>query len=308
LETELRRTAEKTRKLSESLDRAKQREQDIAAVHRERLEAETAKKERALAASQKVIERLQKEGTDLKDKLSALQAENAALTERMKTLRTVQKKRNQAAGGIQTSADGWAPQSPVALARRLDDVVAAAALPAISTTAKPRASQRLVVSLPASIRPDKPEAIKWLLAQPEPLVVAIDGWNAAHQLKSPPDASQRDRVVEAARRVAIASTGRRTMLIFFDSVEGYESYSTKELEVRFVPSADEALIAFAQRNAKSPSKNESSGARSRPRGGLVVITSDRRVREAVEANGAIGLWSEALIDWLKTSGRRSFGT
>jgi hypothetical protein len=41
--------------------------------------------------------------------------------------------------------------------------------------------------------------------------------------------------------------------------------------------------------------------------GLVVITSDRRVREEAEARGAIGLWSEALVDWLETEGRRTFG-
>ena len=40
--------------------------------------------------------------------------------------------------------------------------------------------------------------------------------------------------------------------------------------------------------------------------GLVVITSDRRVREAVEKAGAVGLWSEALIEWLKTGGKRTF--
>jgi rRNA-processing protein FCF1 len=54
------------------------------------------------------------------------------------------------------------------------------------------------------------------------------------------------------------------------------------VEVRFPASADEALIELAGES-----------------GSLVVITSDRRVREEAGQAGAIGLWGEALIDWLR---------
>jgi hypothetical protein len=147
------------------------------------------------------------------------------------------------------------------------------------------------LALPAAVRPDHAESIYWLIDLPETAIVAIDGWNAAHQLKSPPGAAERDRVIEAARRIAIASRGRRSVLVVFDSRQGTDSFSTKELEVKFVPSADDELI---------------NQARAAP-AGLIVITSDRRVREAVEQAGAVGLWSEALIDWITTAGRRTFG-
>jgi hypothetical protein len=124
-----------------------------------------------------------------------------------------------------------------------------------------------------------------------PTLVAIDGWNAAHLLMSPPDAATRDRILEAARRIKIASTGKRGVRVVFDSSQTAESFVASEIEVLFVPSADDELIEMADRD---PS-------------GLVVITSDRRVREAVERSGAVGLWSEALVEWLQTAGRKTFG-
>ena len=76
----------------------------------------------------------------------------------------------------------------------------------------------------------------------------------------------------------------------FDSSQLGESFSADKVLVEFVASADEELIKMAKRDAT----------------GLVVITSDRRVREAAEKAGAVGLWSEALIEWLKTGGKRTF--
>jgi hypothetical protein len=76
----------------------------------------------------------------------------------------------------------------------------------------------------------------------------------------------------------------------FDSSQLGESFSADDVVVTFVASADEELIKMAQRDST----------------GMVVITSDRRVREAVEEAGAVGLWSEALIEWLKTGGRGTF--
>jgi rRNA-processing protein FCF1 len=120
--------------------------------------------------------------------------------------------------------------------------------------------------------------------------IAIDGWNAAHLLKSPPVPATRNRVIEAARRLILASAGKRRVTAVFDSSQLGESFSADDVVVTFVASADEELIKMAQRDAT----------------GLVVITSDRRVREAVEKAGAVGLWSEALIEWLKTGGRQTF--
>jgi hypothetical protein len=146
--------------------------------------------------------------------------------------------------------------------------------------------------LPTGVRPDHAEAIDWLTSVPTAVRVAIDGWNAAHQLASPPTAAERDRIVEAARRLDLASRGPRRIQVVFDSSDLIDQRTTKHYEVLFVPSADEQLIAEARENPV----------------GLVLITSDRRVRETAEAAGAVGLWSEALVDWLKLRGRRTFGS
>ena len=130
------------------------------------------------------------------------------------------------------------------------------------------------------------------MSLPDQIAVAIDGWNAAHLLQSPPVPATRNRIIEAARRLVLASAGRRRVTAVFDSSQLGESFSADDVAVTFVASADEELIEMANRDGA----------------GLVVITSDRRVREAVEQAGAVGLWSEALIDWLETGGRRTFRT
>jgi hypothetical protein len=236
------------------------------------------------------MEHQRKEVADLEVKISELASENAALVERLEVLRNVQRRKIEPVS-VRQSEPAWAPRDPVELARHLDDIMAAAHVPVVIAGAKADGSVRPELILPAAIRPDHAEAIHWLLDLAQPVVVAIDGWNAAHQMKSPPAAPERDKVVEAARRIAIASNGRRAVMVIFDSSQGVESFSTRELEVRFVPSADEELIDLAK---------------ARPTG-LIVVTSDRRVREAIESAGAVGLWSEALIDWLNSAGRRTFG-
>jgi hypothetical protein len=146
------------------------------------------------------------------------------------------------------------------------------------------------IKLPQGLAPDRAEAIYWLLDQPAALMVAIDGWNAAHMLVSPPDHEARGRIVEAGRRLAVASVGKRRVIVMFDSREGNEHHRYPEVEVTFVDSADEGILELA-RTTTAP---------------LVVVTSDRRVREGAEAAGAVGLWSQALVDWLLTGGRRTF--
>jgi rRNA-processing protein FCF1 len=74
-------------------------------------------------------------------------------------------------------------------------------------------------------------------------------------------------------------------LVLFDSrfdLPGTYASTHPQVEVSFPASADEALIELAGQQAN-----------------LVVITSDRRVREEAGRRGAVGLWGEALIDWLQ---------
>ncbi len=184
----------------------------------------------------------------------------------------------------------WELGTPLELARHLDDLVAAGAVLPVETASPAGALRAGSMKLPQGLAPDRAEAIYWLIDQPAALMVAIDGWNAAHMLVSPPDLEARSRIVEAGRRLAVASVGKRRVIVMFDSREGNEHHRYPEVEVTFVDSADEGILELA-RTTTAP---------------LVVVTSDRRVREGAEAAGAVGLWSQALIDWLQTGGRRTF--
>jgi hypothetical protein len=130
------------------------------------------------------------------------------------------------------------------------------------------------------LRPDRAEALIWLVDLPQTVVVAIDGWNVAHLLSSPPTPAERDRVVEGGRRLFRMSRGRRRVVVVFDSSLGEAGYQV-EVEVRYVPSADDELVALAAANPAT-----------------VVVSSDRLVRDRAEREGALGLWSEALVEWL----------
>ncbi len=186
----------------------------------------------------------------------------------------------------------WEPRGPLELARHLDDLVSAGSITPIEEEVPIASEAGDPLLLPHGVRPDRAEAIKWLLDQTATVMVTIDGWNAAHLLMSPPGSEDRERIVEAGRRIAVASRGRRKVIVIFDSREGTDHFSHPEVDVRYVTSADESILELARSRAWP----------------LVVVSSDRRVREGAEAEGAVGLWSQALVDWFQTGGRSTFGT
>ena len=290
LETELRRAVAKAGRLEQKLDQAERREQEAAGGIEERLAAAAAAQRRSNAKLKSVREALNSQLSSAAEEVSQLTAENVDLRQKLEAARSGRGKTM--ASPKPTKIEGaWSLDKPTALARHLDDInralVVAPAKPVKST---PAAKPVRLSGLPAGVSPDRAEAIVWLLGVPGLVRVAIDGWNAAHLIKSPPVPATRNRIIEAARRLILASTGKRRVTAVFDSSQLGETFSADEVVVTFVASADEELIRMARRDAT----------------GLVVITSDRRVREAVEKAGAVGLWSEALIEWLKTGGRRTF--
>jgi hypothetical protein len=237
---------------------------------RAKVEATLSSTKKALAASEAV-------GEELSNRVSELQL-------RVETLlrRRPEKSAPRAASG------GSIRPGPVELARDLDIRLHALSVPPLGVTAFPPPSSRdpsEPPSIPSGIRPDRAEAIEWLLSHPGPLTVAVDGWNLAFQFKNPPGRKERAQVEAAVGRLSHKSAGQRKLLVLFDSrfdVEGAHPGTHPEVEVRFPASADEALIELAGEN-----------------GALVVITSDRQVREETGHAGAIGLWGEALIDWIR---------
>ena len=183
---------------------------------------------------------------------------------------------------------GGMRRGPIELARDLDARLHALSVPPGRTAPPPsfpEAEPSGPPSIPTGVRPDTAAAIEWLLSYPQPLTVAVDGWNLAFQLKNPPGRKERGLLEAAVGRLSHRSAGKRRLLVLFDSrfdVTGTYPGTHPEVEVQFPASADEALIKLA---GEVPS--------------LVVITSDRRVREEASRAGAIGLWGEALVDWLR---------
>ena len=291
LEAELRKAVARSARLEQKLALTERREQEAAGGIEERLAAAAAAQRRAQAKLKSLRDQLADHVSSAEQEVSRLAADNADLRQKLDVARS-------GGGGSSTTsakprkiAPAWSLDKPTVLARHLDDISRAVAIaPAPSHKSQPAAKPARLSGLPAGISPDRAEAIVWLLGLPGLVHVAIDGWNAAHLLKSPPVPATRNRIIEAARRLILASSGKRRVSAVFDSSQVGESFSADEVVVSFVGSADEELIKMAQRDAT----------------GLVVITSDRRVREAVENAGAVGLWSEALIEWLKTGGRRTF--
>ena len=290
LENELRRAIATSHRLEEKLSAAERREQEAAQGVEERVTAAAASQLRSQGRLKAARDRLADQLAAAEQEVSRLGVENSSLRQRIEEARSV-RARSSGSTAPRRVAAAWSLNGPTDIARHLDDINRRLVVaPTQAEKPHPVTGPRRLEGPPAGVRPDRAEAIEWLIGLPGLVNIAIDGWNAAHLLRSPPVTGTRNTVVEGARRLILASAGKRRVTAVFDSSQLGESFSADDVEVTFVASADEELIAMANRDARR----------------LVVITSDRRVREAVETAGAVGLWSEALIDWLKTRGRRTF--
>ena len=287
LETELRKAVARSGRLEQKLALAERHEHEVAGGVEERLAAAAAAQRRSQAKLKSLREQLATQVSSTEQEIDRLTAENAELRQKLDKVRSG---RARSSAGTKTPKieDAWSLAKPATLARHLDDLIRAMAVAPVELDKPEPPTQPIrLMGPPAGISPDRAEAIVWLLGIPGTVRVAIDGWNAAHLLESPPVAATRNRIIEAARRIILASSGKRRVTAVFDSSQLGESFSADDVVVTFVSSADDELIEMAERDAT----------------GLVVITSDRRVRDAAEKAGAVGLWSEALIDWLNSGGR-----
>jgi hypothetical protein len=181
----------------------------------------------------------------------------------------------------------WA-DDPVSLASFLDWAAGMARLPGPGAPeeAGPPAGR---LRLPEGLRPDERAAVDWLVQRTEGVTVIVDGYNAGFKLTSSRDpAVMRRRVLMALERWQQVARGPMRVLGVFDSRLGTvgEAPAPGPVETRFTAEeggADQEIADLA---------GTLSGAR-------VVVSSDRAVREAAEAVGAVTLWSEALADWWK---------
>lgn len=262
------------------------------AERRAKKAAETTRKsvEERFAASVSDVDEVRRKLADTKSLLAELESEHRLLQESFDALRArllkARRDRFDEAGSKRESS--FVPRDPVKLARLLD--LQSATLGRESGVA-PEATrvERSDLTMAAGVRPDSSDAIRWLVGLDEAVVVLVDGYNAQFHIddKDFTSGGARRRLVDALKRLRTASPRKHRIVVVYDSTLPGERIARTSLggvEVRFAEKdriADEEIV-------------EMTGELSR----VVVISSDRAVRDGAEGNGAVVLWSESLAAWL----------
>jgi predicted RNA-binding protein with PIN domain len=224
--------------------------------------------------------------------LAALRAEHRELQGSFDTLRSrfAKTRRARSAESSGGASGSFVPRDPVKLARMLD--LQTGAFGRDLTEPPPAAPAKPAIRLPAGVRPDSSDAMRWLLSLEQPVVVVVDGYNAQFHM-DPGDftsGAARRNLIDALKRLRTAAAAPHRIVVVFDSTlpGAREARSAiGGVEVRFAEDdriADEEIIEAAAELDE-----------------VVVISSDRAVRDGADAKGAVVLWSEALVGWLERS-------
>jgi predicted RNA-binding protein with PIN domain len=203
-------------------------------------------------------------------------------------LQKVEDHRAEAEKRLQSGATAWGSGDPIALARHLDNLVRTVeADPALLEFTRP-ASEREWKLAPGA-RPDDRNAMEWLLRQPRPFTMLVDGYNVTFQLSGGPDRAARERLNEELSRFKLLAKTPVNVVAVYDSglnPEVETGAGPGGIWLRFTKdslTADEEIRRLAA-ESEDP---------------VVVVSSDREVREGSEEYGAIALWSEALVAWIQ---------
>lgn len=211
---------------------------------------------------------------DLRESLYRVERDRAEMVRRLEEAR----------GGAE-----WAVRDSVALAALVDET-AARARTARQIPAQPTGSAPPNVTLPPGVRPDEARAVDAVLAHEGPLLVVVDGYNVGLKMASGTPAEVRARLRAVLDRLVVIAPARLRVSVVWDSSLGDAGMTRRgRLEVRFAAAGEEAddVVVATARDAEVP---------------VVVISSDREVRDRSEAVGAVTLWSDALVAW--GAGRR----
>lgn len=284
LEQQLAAALERMERLEEELKESPDRVAAAERRVRDRLRAQVEAAEHGRREAESVARDEARRAARLESRVERLTAELDSAEARIDSLRQMLEKERRASTTVEDPgpARGWFPAEPVAMAEELDRIVAAVRLPPGSVA--PEAGDGREARLPVGLRPDRAEAVQWLMRRP--LIWLVDGYNVAFHLHDEPDSGTRTRLVaEAGRLAGLAATGSMVVIVFDSSVDSSSLPAERRARVVYAPSADEWIIEHA-----GP--------------GTVVVSSDRRVREAAEEAGAAGIWSEALAGWIGGGGAR----
>ncbi|MGH9190270.1 MAG: NYN domain-containing protein [Acidimicrobiales bacterium] len=274
---------EERRNRREAVERTIQLDRDLAAARLEREQAlAVAQSERAGAAlAAEAVSRASREAASLRAELAATAAGNAvsgavaALEAAASAVISIGESLLAAARDLDVVPSGLRPRQPG------EDLPAAD-----GGTARSRSARRRPAPLPGGVLDDSVEAADHLLRLPGVLAL-VDGYNVTHAAW--PDlalAEQRRRLVDALGELAARSGAE--VLVVFDGAEvpsqPVVSSAQRTVKVSFSPAgveADDVVIDMA-----------SSAPQARP---VVVVSSDRRVRDGAAGAGANTLSSSTLL-------------
>ena len=177
---------------------------------------------------------------------------------------------------MRSGGTAWGSGDPIALARHLDTLVRTVeADPALLEFTKPTRDREW--KLPPGARPDDRNAIDWLARQPRPFTLVVDGYNVLFHLDRGDFSTgrARQRLSQELGRLKREAGTARVVVVYDSALPGGRRVrpSAGGVEVRFAEEdrlADEEVILLA---------GELTGA-------VVVVSSDREVREGAEAAGA----------------------
>ena len=177
------------------------------------------------------------------------------------------------------------------IGRILDEIVEAVRPEAVVALPKRPTEEAPPFALPVGTSPDSGDAVTWLVSHEEPYSLVVDGYNVTFLIKEEgfTETAARDRLNEGLARLRRAAVAPIHVIVVYDSAQSggvSTSPGPGGIEIRFTEAghtADEEILNIA------------SGRPTR----LAVISTDRRVREGAEEHGALGLWSQALVEWLE---------
>ncbi|MEE9228465.1 MAG: NYN domain-containing protein, partial [Acidimicrobiia bacterium] len=132
-------------------------------------------------------------------------------------------------------------------------------------------------------------AVEWLLRQPQPFTMVVDGYNVAFQLVGESTRAARDRVNEELSRLRLRTMTPTQVTVVYDS--------SVNSEVETAPGPGGIRVRFTREGHIAD--EEIAEIVSTLDGPVVVVSSDREVREGTAELGAVVLWSEALVEWIK---------
>jgi predicted RNA-binding protein with PIN domain len=225
--------------------------------------------------------------------LERTEAERDALRNEIADLRArwrrARRELAEAERAARAGSTGSLPRDPIDRAKRLDEIATLSRVPVEDPAAGfPAAPAGDTFAVPPGVSPDRADAVAWLTGESRRLTVVVDGYNAASFLEEDFFSSAaRDRLNLALGRLQRALRSGKVIAVYDSKLAGRRRTiaGPDGIEIRFSPegtTGDDTVVALAA-DLDGP---------------VVVVSSDREVRERAGAHGAVTLWSEALVEWI----------